>query len=413
MPGGGVLEEERSAMNSFDEMYDHMLHEEFAPDRPEAKPERRAGLARYRSAALVAAGGLACATVGALLGGLGGYFTLSPAGAHAVTSSSRDLPLSSAVDSASHAPGVASAAPATPAVGSATNSATGAPAFSEAAGPLVQGLAPITGPTADLPTTAPTTSAPVGSGSGGAGSDGPSQGDNGGGSGSGSGGGPIGQATGILELGLTNIVANLTGALDDLSTLSDNPGGALTGLVPPLEGVVSDVTGTLMDLSSLMPLSGTPLPFGSTGGLGAITGNAGSFPVVSTGSPALGGVDSAATAQDDSGSTPSVSALGPLVGSAAAPAGSTASSVPSLPLSSSGGSAATVPSLPVQSSSGAPSASSTASVPTVGSTSGSTTVNVPLPSAPVSTPPVTIPLGPVTVGVNLSGSDSGATLSLP
>ncbi|HEY6427684.1 MAG TPA: hypothetical protein VIX84_10655, partial [Acidimicrobiales bacterium] len=232
-------------MNSLDEKYDQMLHDEFGSGRAEAeaKPERPAGLARYRTAALVGAGGLACATVGALLGGLGGHFTRSPAGAHSVTSSSQDLPLATAVNSAYHAQGVAASA-----AGSVANSATGAAAaFSEAAGPLAQGLAPVTKPTADLPTTAPTTSGistggngSGGSGSGGSGSGGPSQGSNGG-SGSGS-GGTIVQATGILELGLTNSLANLTGALSNLGTLSADPAGTVTGLVPPLEGVVSDVT---------------------------------------------------------------------------------------------------------------------------------------------------------------------------
>ena len=48
-----------------------------------AEPSRSTGFGRYRNAALVGAGGLACAAVGALLGGLGGYFTVAPAAAHA------------------------------------------------------------------------------------------------------------------------------------------------------------------------------------------------------------------------------------------------------------------------------------------------------------------------------------------
>ncbi len=410
------------SMNSLDERYDQMLHEEFAAvpcADAEPTPEPPRGLARYRSAALVGAGGLACAIVGALLGGLSGYFALSPAGAHPVTSSSQDLPLSSAVHSAYHAHGVtASAAPAAPAAGSVTNDASGAAAFSEAAGPLVHGLTNVTVPTADLPTTAPTSPGPSGgdgsggsgsasAGTGGVGSTNPSQGNNGG---SGS-GGTIGQATGILELGLGNIMANLTGALDDLGTLSDDPTAMLTGLVPPLEGVVSDVTGTLMNLSSLMPLSGTRLPVGSLG-TGGITSLGGGLP---DGAPTLGGATIGATADKTQHGTPSpsVSALGPIVSSVAAAAtGSKTPSIPSLPLPSAG-SAPSVPSLPAQSPSGALPEPPTVSVPTVNSNTGSTTINVPVPSLPVSAPPVTIPLGPVNVGVNLGGSDSGATLSLP
>src|ERR1700753_727523 len=45
------------------------------------------GLARYRNAAMVGAGGLACAAVGAFLGGVGGYFTVAPAAAHPLASS--------------------------------------------------------------------------------------------------------------------------------------------------------------------------------------------------------------------------------------------------------------------------------------------------------------------------------------
>ena len=51
-----------------------------------AESEGPRGLARYRNAAMVGAGGLACATVGAFLGGLGGAFTISPAAAHPLAS---------------------------------------------------------------------------------------------------------------------------------------------------------------------------------------------------------------------------------------------------------------------------------------------------------------------------------------
>jgi hypothetical protein len=274
--------------------------------------------------------------------------------------------------------------------GSVANSATGAAAaFSEAADPLAQGLAPVAVPTADLPTTAPTTS---GISSGGNGS-----------------GGTIGQATGILELGLTNILANLTGALSNLGTLSADPAGTVTGLVPPLEGAVSDVIGTRIDLSSLMPLSGTTLPSLGTGagGLDTITGIVGSLPIVSTGAHArrCGG--------HGHGGRQDAQELGArAVGECARPDRQRRRRRRHR---SNRWDHAHAPLAPpaVQSPSGALPAPPTVSVRTVNSNGGSTTVNIPLPSLPVSAPPVTIPLGPVNVGVNLGGANSGATPSLP
>ena len=58
-----------------------------AAEEAPAEGEGPRGLARYRNAAMVGAGGLACAAVGAFLGGLGGYFTVNPAAAHSVGSS--------------------------------------------------------------------------------------------------------------------------------------------------------------------------------------------------------------------------------------------------------------------------------------------------------------------------------------
>ena len=48
-----------------------------AAEGTSAESEGPRGLARYRNAAMVGAGGLACAAVGAFLGGLGGSFTIS------------------------------------------------------------------------------------------------------------------------------------------------------------------------------------------------------------------------------------------------------------------------------------------------------------------------------------------------
>src|ERR1700733_10523656 len=76
---------------SFDEVFQEMLTAEFSTraaveDAP-AGTEGPGGFARYRTAALVGAGGLACAAAGAFLGGLGGYFAVHPVVAHSLSSS--------------------------------------------------------------------------------------------------------------------------------------------------------------------------------------------------------------------------------------------------------------------------------------------------------------------------------------
>ena len=70
------------------------LHDEFDPQAQPAAVEEAheegggpRGFARYRTAAVVGAGGVACAAVGALLGGLGGSFSTAPAAAHPLASS--------------------------------------------------------------------------------------------------------------------------------------------------------------------------------------------------------------------------------------------------------------------------------------------------------------------------------------
>ena len=103
---------------SVDEIYDRLLENELGSSEPEpvlaeesepedvesedSEPERPRGLARYRNAALVGAGGLACAAVGGLLGGFGGYFNVSPADAHPFAAAAQDLPLATAADQADH-----------------------------------------------------------------------------------------------------------------------------------------------------------------------------------------------------------------------------------------------------------------------------------------------------------------------
>src|ERR1700722_10130809 len=73
---------------SFDELYDEMVHDEFRPAAKAATSRRGAHAApppsRTRTITMIATGGVACAVVGALLGGLGGEFGVSPATAHAI-----------------------------------------------------------------------------------------------------------------------------------------------------------------------------------------------------------------------------------------------------------------------------------------------------------------------------------------
>jgi hypothetical protein len=76
---------------------DAPIHDEFeVPGSPTpaeavlvgvAEGEGPRGLGRYRNAAMVGAGGLACAAVGTFLGGIGGSFTIAPAAAHPLASS--------------------------------------------------------------------------------------------------------------------------------------------------------------------------------------------------------------------------------------------------------------------------------------------------------------------------------------
>jgi hypothetical protein len=190
-------------MTTFDQMYDEMLGLEFSAQGKHAKGgavqpaeavatavaageiasharhakaesveadaaapsehERPTGLARYRNAAMVGAGGLACATVGALLGGLGGYFTVSPAAAHAVGSTTADGQSTPAVHRSAHSSD------------STANAALPATAFSPVSGGLTQagsGVGSITAspsPNSPVPGV-PVPGGPVASGSGSGGS---------------------------------------------------------------------------------------------------------------------------------------------------------------------------------------------------------------------------------------------------
>jgi hypothetical protein len=395
---------------SFDEMYDEMLHDEFSSSgrhqavaavaepevavlaastsrgrhaaAEEARAERPRGFQRYRTAGLVGAGGLACAAAGAFLGGLGGYFTISPAAAHPVAAPTvtQDLPLAQAVGHGSHS-----------SAGANGTSAVVAAAFSKASGSLTQGIAPFASLTSQPLGNLPVGSLPGlgGTGTGGSGSGGGSIGNGtaGGGSGNGGGGGLTGCAAGSTGLDLTCILSGLTSTLSNLGSLTGggNPGTLLNGLVPGLGGVVTDVTGTLQNLATLLPIASLPLP---TGGIPTTV-------LAGTGSGGVGPVTTAAATTGGGSSNPVVSALAPVLNTVGSVTGAL-------------GSGTTIPSLPLPTTTGVTPAGTT-SAPTGG---GSTTLNVPLPvPVPLNTPTITI--GGLSVGISSSGSTSGLTLTLP
>jgi hypothetical protein len=391
---------------------DAPIHDEFEAQPPAAVAEAPAegegprGLARYRNAAMVGAGGLACAAVGAFLGGLGGYFTIAPAAAH---------PLASSVTTDQSPADTANAAN----DGGATTSSTEAvvtAALTSLSGSLTQNAAPLqwlTAQSGSLPETAAATLTDLpGAGTPGTGS---------------------GCTTTTTDVGLGCVLGNLTTALGSAGALPSDPTEELSSLVPSLTGVVTDVTGTLADLGSLMPISSLPLPagdlpalglpaipgvpgLGGLGGLGAVGSSGSGLPGPGDATSALlsgpggiasllDGVTAAATAATGSGSgSGSTSPSLPLGGSRSSVPG-----LPSLPVTASvGGKASTR----TGSASGRASSGTTSTTPT-STTTTTTTVTVPLPSLPlpVSAPPVSV--GGVSVGVSTSGSGSGLTLTLP
>jgi hypothetical protein len=382
---------------SFDEMYDEMLHDEFQPGSARHAAKRPAtGLARYRTAALVSAGGLAAATAGAFLGGLGGYFTVSPASGSPLTSASTEVPLAAAAQAAYHAQQAVAPAAAPSAASTITHVTNDAPSsavatFAAAAGPLLNGVAPLTGPTVSGTTAGPSapSSTPITAG----GSTTPAN--------------SLGQAGQILTVSLTDMLGNLTSAITDIPSLPGNPAGSIQGLVTPLTGVLSDLTSTLTNLSSLMPLPVSTLP--------VLAASApGSGPVAGTSHPA-------STSASSSGS-PSAAAtsLVPVLNSVAATVGGVTGgglpNIPSLPLPPVNSSAPTLPSLPVTTSNGTLPKLPVISVPGVPVTlpvpvpsAGSTCVALPTSALPVNMS-LPLKLGPVSVGVSTGGASSGATV---
>ena len=168
------------------------------------------GLARYRNAVMVGAGGLACAGVGAFLGGLGGYFTVNPAAARSLVSSTApDQQLAAAANQAQQEAGSAGG---TQAVVTA--------ALTSLSGSLTQNAAPLQWLTAQ-PGSLPVTAVGSGAGLPGAGPAG-TGGTSGPGTGSGTGSGCTATTT---DLGLGCVLGSLTTALGNVGSLPSDPDG--------------------------------------------------------------------------------------------------------------------------------------------------------------------------------------------
>ena len=374
------------------------IHEAFEPPPPAESVDRGPtgaaglkGLSRYRNAAMVGAGGLACAAVGAFLGGLGGYFTVNPAAAHPLASSST--------------PEQAAAA-ATNQVNDALSTESGpsavtAASFSSLSGPLTKGsgaLQWLTAASGSQPLAAVT-----GEGSnvpGGAAGDGESDG-------SGTGSGVGARCTAMTtDLGLGCVLGSLATTLGSVGSLPTDPAGAVDTVDPSLAGVITTMTGTLANLSSLLPIASQPLP---PGGLSA-AGIPGLAALLATGAPGAG--DIATLLGGTTGPTAPSLSPHPLGsgGSSSGVGGVTIAgiTVPGLPGASSGGTTATPPTTSVTSR---PTSGTTTTTSTT--TSTTTPVTIPLPSLPlpVSVPPVSV--GGVSVGSSSGGSGPGLTLSLP
>ena len=258
---------------------DAPIHDEFelqaSPMAAEGVPDGVAegegprGFARYRNAAMVGAGGLACAAVGAFLGGIGGSFTIAPAAAHPLASSLPDgTPAANATNGGA-------------ATGSSTEAVVAA-ALTSLSGSLTQNAAPLQWLTAQSPSL-PGTAAGI-----------PSLG--------------LPAIPGVPGLGglggLGALGSSLPGSSGASSLLSD-PGGI--GVL--LGGVTGAVTGSTGSGSTSPSLA--PLPLGGSGGavpglpglpglpLAASAGGGASTP---TGG-ATGGASTGGTTSASSGST--------------------------------------------------------------------------------------------------------------
>jgi len=347
------------------------------------------GLARYRNAAMVGAGGLACAAVGAFLGGIGGSITIAPAAAHPLASSvSQDgTPVAGATGG-----------------GAATASSTAAvvtAALTSLSGSLTQNAAPLRWLTAQSGTASATLVGRVRllhhdrSGA----RLRPEQRDD-------------------RARECRHAAERPDRGTEHLRTFADRrdrdagePDLAPADFLAPAARGRHPVAGPARDRGG--PRSGRARGLGGLGASGSgLPGSSGATSLLSDrgGIAALvDGVTGAVTGATGSGSpSPSL----PIGGSGGSVPG--LRRVPGLPVTASAGGTA---STPTGSASGGASTGGTTKTSTSGATTTTTprttTVTGPLPSLPLplSAPPVTI--GGVSVGVSNPGSGSGLTLSLP
>jgi hypothetical protein len=237
---------------SFDEMYDELVHAEFLSDAVHDPARRGAhgpiratfAASRLRSIMVITSGGLLFAGLGAFLGGLGGEFAVSPAGAHALTSSQRIEPLSAApASSASHvaAPPAPSASPA--GSGPVTSAPFGQVSDSTTSASGIASSSGGNGVSAPVPSTATGGGTTSGSSGGTGGSSG------------GSGGttpvttspAPTSPVTQIVSgTGLSGVTSGLTQTITGVVGSTTVPGTDLSTVTDPLTGVVTSVTSGLL-----------------------------------------------------------------------------------------------------------------------------------------------------------------------
>jgi hypothetical protein len=419
------------------------------PEAFEAEPvrsDRPRARARSRHAAMAGAGGMACAAMGALLGGLGGLGGPGGSGVLGVLGGLGANPAAAQPLESSPSPVKAGASGR---VGVARGSAAIATAsLHSVSGPLTQKIAPLNGQTAgtDTPPTAAEEGSTASPGNPGLSSipGRPTQAPSEVGGGSNAAAGPLDSDIPVSSSALTEVEGAIAGpsSLKPITSLPVPSVSLPSKLTGPLEsnlpapsGIVSDVTAVLADPgpSSLKPITSLPVPAVSLPSklLGPLESG------VSDPSSAVTeaeGVIARPSSLKSITSLPVPAVNVPGSGQSASGSSSPLSSVvagvvPSLDDGVSGSSVPALPSVPVpdsMSSTAAPPTAALPSGPTTGTTAtvtiaatpptaatGPATTTAPLPTLPTpkSTPPVSV--GGVSVGVSTAGSTSGATLSLP
>jgi hypothetical protein len=382
----------------FDELYDNMLHHEFRTPSDDQAVEAESGgswtnPSRSRTAALVASGGLACAVVGALLGGLGSEFGVSPAAAHSLKSSSDFVPLTTLANAAFSVPRVA--APALPKAQAASFSHTqgnGVTTLPTNLGGVVKGITALEPATPVLDSsTAPAgiTAAPAINQAGATTAAAPKT------------------ASGILTSGLDGVLSDLTASLSGLTVLPSDPAAGLTDTVGPLVGVLSDLSSTLTNLISILPAPTTV----TTPSLPVVVAAA---PAAPTDAPAVSAPVRATSALPK----PVAAVVTPLLNAVAtAPSSSDAAtdptagtglpSLPTVPLPVLGGTP--LPSLPVLAPTTAAPTLPTIDLPVLPAAAGSTPTCVTTPALPLPLPTGVsggLSLGSISVGVSVGDSTS-------